>query len=62
MEYITKCAGCGGKIDPGENIWISDICEDDNVVTHPLVDCLIKYIQPEEATLLSSKFIGPQST
>jgi len=45
----TTCAGCGGTIVEGEMIWVSDIGEDEIVITHPMGDCLKKCIKPEVA-------------
>lgn len=56
-SYETKCAGCGGTIEAGDNIWVSDIGEEEGVITHPLAECLTKYIQPEEAKFVSSTII-----
>jgi hypothetical protein len=49
MRKETICAGCGGTIVEGEIIWVSDIGEEENVITHPLAECLKKYIKPEMA-------------
>lgn len=48
-KHKTTCAGCGGTIHAGEAIWVSDIGEDEKVITHPLADCLKKCIKPEIA-------------
>lgn len=52
-QNSMDCAGCGGIILPGEKVWLSDVGEEKNIITHPLADCLKKFIQPEETTILS---------
>ena len=55
-RYVTECAGCGGTIAAGDKIWVSDIGEE-SVITHPLAECLKKYIQPEESRFVSEEII-----
>jgi hypothetical protein len=53
----TTCAGCGGTISVGEMIWVSEIGEEECVITHPLPECLKKYISPEIAFHISESTI-----
>ena len=52
-HYKTTCAGCGGEIHTGDKIWLSDQGNGNIIVTHPLADCLAKYIEPEASIFLS---------
>jgi len=53
----TVCCGCKGIIVSGEPVWVSDIGEENGIITHPLADCLRKYIQPVEATFVNETII-----
>lgn len=43
---LTHCAGCGGAIYPGEEIYLVD-----SDITHNDWECLKKYINPIETTI-----------
>lgn len=48
----TTCAGCEEPIYSGDEIWVSDVGEEKNIITHARQECLTKYIEPEPGIFL----------
>jgi hypothetical protein len=45
-KVMAECAGCGGEIYEGEDVYIVN-----GDITHLDYECLMKYIDPEVATV-----------
>lgn len=43
---LAHCAGCGGEIYPGEDVYVVD-----GEILHNEWECLVRYIDPEVKTI-----------